>query len=231
MNRYFYDEHARTCDDEDFWGQVKRTVNGQPVDQHQIDLIVSAICAGLDIQPEDWLLDLCCGNGALSSLIFRRCRGGLGVDLSERLVEVAQRHFEVAGRETYRHGDALAFVAGESATDSFTKALCYGSFCYFSRDESRDFLRNLQRRFPSVTRAYLGNIADLDRIWRFFKPDAYQPGIENDPASPIGVWWSQDQLRDLAAAGGWHAEFFQPPDDFYAAHYRFDAILTRVDGD
>ena len=38
----FYKEHPKTCDPEDFWGQVKRTVNGKPIPQAQIDMIVES---------------------------------------------------------------------------------------------------------------------------------------------------------------------------------------------
>lgn len=78
---------------EDFWVQVKRTVKGQPVSQDQIDMIVSAMTAALDLSPDDILLDLGCGNGALTTYFFHRCRGGLGVDFSEFLISVARRNF------------------------------------------------------------------------------------------------------------------------------------------
>jgi hypothetical protein len=40
-------------------------------------MIVDAIGLGLDIGPHDVLLDLCCGNGAITDPVFARCRGGL----------------------------------------------------------------------------------------------------------------------------------------------------------
>src|SRR5262245_10350175 len=64
---YVFKNHPQTCDPDDYWGQVKRTVGGQPVSQEQIDLIVAAVKRGLQLGPEDTLLDICCGNGALTT--------------------------------------------------------------------------------------------------------------------------------------------------------------------
>src|ERR1700750_1427456 len=61
-----YDQYARTLPTDDLWGQVKRTVAGNPVDGSQIEMIVEAIRAGLQLTPDDNLLDIGCGNGVLS---------------------------------------------------------------------------------------------------------------------------------------------------------------------
>ena len=111
MSGYYYKEHPRTCDPEDFWGQVKRTVNSKPVSHDQIDMIVAAVCDGLALDRDDFVLDLCCGNGALTTYFFQRCAGGVGVDFSERLIEVARRHFVGKPAEEYLLQDAVEYVA------------------------------------------------------------------------------------------------------------------------
>ena len=58
-------EHPKTCAADDFWGQVSRTVNGVPVSQENIDIIVQAIRDGLSFSPDDVLLDIGCGNGGI----------------------------------------------------------------------------------------------------------------------------------------------------------------------
>lgn len=83
----------------DFWRQIKRTVNGEPVSDEQISMIVSAIRDALAFSPEDQLLDLACGNGALSQYFFDECENFLGVDVSEILIDVAKRYFEQPKRQ------------------------------------------------------------------------------------------------------------------------------------
>src|SRR5262245_37058383 len=100
-SHYLFKHHPETCDPDDIWGQVKRTVGGQPVSAQQISLIVDAIRSGLALAPDDTLLDLCCGNGALTTHLFEVCSGGLGVDYSGFLIEVAKARFMRRPSERY----------------------------------------------------------------------------------------------------------------------------------
>jgi len=65
-----YDAHARSVPADAYWAQVRRTINGEPIDGAQIALIVKAITAGLSLKQGDSVVDLGCGNGALSSYLF-----------------------------------------------------------------------------------------------------------------------------------------------------------------
>ena len=67
----FYKEHPKTCEPDDFWGQVMRTVNGKPVGEEQIQMIIDSVISTLEITESDVLLDLCCGNGALTDRLFK----------------------------------------------------------------------------------------------------------------------------------------------------------------
>jgi SAM-dependent methyltransferase len=226
--RDFYNAHAAQCDPTDFWGQVKRTVNGNPVSQDQIDMIVAAVRQGLDIRDDDVLLDLCCGNGALTACFFADCRGGLGVDFSDYLIEVANRHHVRRPQEAFVVQDVVEFLRLATDTGRFTKALCYGAMQYLGKPEAAEFLALTRRRFPNITRFFIGNLPDKERLHDFFTEGRYRPGIEDEPTSAIGIWRTPDEFADLAAAAGWRAEFRRMPRDFYAAHYRYDAVLTPL---
>jgi SAM-dependent methyltransferase len=221
-----HDAHARRCAPDDFWGQVRRTVGGRPVDEHQITMIEDAIRAALQIIANDVVLDLCCGNGALSNRIFACCRGGVGVDSSPFLIDVARRHFERAAEHVYILGDIEDYVATSPDPHRFTKALCYGSLQYLSRQAAASTLRALRRRFSGVSRLLIGNLPDRALLAAFYRAPDYVPGIEDDCEAPLGIWRTTAEFARLAAATGWHAEFSRMPSSFYAAHYRYDAVLT-----
>ncbi len=223
-----YEEHARGCDDTDFWGQVRRTVDGKPVPEEQITLIVAKMTEHLDLRPDDILLDICCGNGALSARFFRQCAGGLGIDYSETLVSVARRHFEMGPSFEYMSGEALGALHSMVEPARFTKALIYGSINYFSRENAEKLLAVVRERCVNVSRLVIGNVADLAHIHAFFGPERYEPGIEDKPDSAIGAWWSRDGFSQMAARAGWSTEYHQMPEPFYARHYRFDALLRPV---
>ncbi len=228
MTRYsmdFYNEHPKTCARTDFWGQVRRTVNGRPVDEQQIEMIVDAVCSGLELNPRDRLLDLCCGNGALTTRFLARCAGGLGVDRSPALISVAHEFFQRDPRETYHLDDVLDFAGSMTAPAAFDKAVCYGSFQYLPEDRAEALLATLRQRFEQVRRLYVGNLPDRELLGEFYRERDYEAGIEDDPGSAIGIWRTREQFSRLAALTGWEVEFRKMPEGFYASHYRYEAIL------
>lgn len=211
----------------DFWRQIKRTVNGVPVSEAQITLIVDAIRAGLDLQPDDVVTDIACGNGALSQYLFDDCAGWFGSDIDATLIATAQRHFASPPAYDFRCADAASYVATEPVPARYTKALCYGSFSYFSADEAHDVLATLHGRFTNLRRVYIGNLPDKDRAHRFYPAGTDYYAQLDQPQAAIGLWRSADEWRALAARTGWQIRFHQMPEDFYAAHYRFDVVLDR----
>jgi SAM-dependent methyltransferase len=227
MTSSFYKDYPKTRDPDDFWGQVKRTVNGQPVPQEQVDLIVDAVAAGLELVKDDVFLDLCCGNGALTTYFFERCAGGLGVDFSEYLIEVARRNFIKRPQEDFLLRDILDFVNGCADPERYTKGCCYGSVAYLNDDLVRTLLSALRRRFRGLRRVFIGNIPDKRFLHSFFG-EKYQPGVENDPDSPIGIWRTQDEFRALVETAGWRMEVRHMPKEYYWAHYRYDVILSSA---
>lgn len=59
-DRYYSERVARS---DDLLWQVGKTVNGEPVDRKQLQLIVGQIVSLLDLTPEDRVLDIGAGNG------------------------------------------------------------------------------------------------------------------------------------------------------------------------
>ena len=219
-----YDTHARSQPREDLWGQVRRTVQGQPLPSEQIDMIVEAIVRQLDLRPDDVLLDLACGNGALSSRLQPFCTASLGVDVSGYLVDVAQERF--AGRcHGFTVGDAATFCETVPVAGRFTKALCYGSLSYLPDAEVGRMLRALHARLPWLERVLLGNLPDLARVDLFRWPGVCLPLRE--PRSDLGVWRTVAEVANLAAPE-WRVTASVMPPAFHAAHYRFDALLERL---
>ena len=223
----FYKEHPKTCKPDDFWGQVKRTVNGQPVSQEHIDMIVDAVVTGLQLNQDDILLDLCCGNGALSAPLFSHCKGGLGVDFSEYLIAVANRNFTSNPDQNYILQDVVEFCDNPVTPQKFTKMVCYGSFSFIEHHRSESMLKLLHGKFPNLDRAFIGNCPDKSRIADFHGDRPFVPGTENDPDTPIGIWRTQEEFIRLAKLCGWHATIHKMPSQYYAAYYRYDVILSR----
>lgn len=220
-------EHPKTCAVDDFWGQVSRTVNGVPVSQENIDIIVQAIRNSLPLSPDDVLLDIGCGNGALSRYFFDECAGFQGIDFSQYLIQIAKDNFEKKPTHLFAETDAVEFVESEIDTDKYTKALCYGAFTYFSVDNAEKLLSTIATRYRNIDRILIGNLPDKDRAHLFYPEGVEYEPLLDDRESPLGIWRSKDEFRALASKTGWQVEFTVMPENFYSAHYRYDAVLSR----
>jgi SAM-dependent methyltransferase len=223
-----YDSHARSRDPDDFQGQVMRSLHGRSAGADQVAMIVDAIEERLDISPHDVLLDLCCGNGAVTDPIFARCRGGLGVDFTPYLIEVAKTNFERLPDRAYSLADALEFVETTEDTKRFTKALCYGAFQCLPESKAIGVLAALHGRFPNLQRIFIGNLPDLNRAGLFFEGNIPSPEELKRHDTRVGIWRTEQEIAKLAAESGWRPEVSRMPSAFFAAHYRFDAALTRA---
>jgi SAM-dependent methyltransferase len=223
-----YKEYPKTLAADDLWGQVRRTVNGKPVSDDQIAHIVAAIRAGLALRADDHLLDLACGNGALSRYFADDCAALHGVDFSPYLIEVATRLFARPPRLTFALADAAGYVRAEPAPERFHQVLCYGSFPFFTAADGATVLRELGRRFVNVRRVYIGNVPDRDRAHLFYPAGKVTAAELDDPAAAIGRWRTAAEWTELAAEHGWTARFHHMPREFYASHYRFDVVLERA---
>lgn len=230
--RSSYELRISSCGPTEFWKQVGRVNKDGPVGPDQIAMIADAIAKGLDLRPHDVLLDLCCGNGAITDLIFARCRGGIGVDFTPGLIDVAKTNFERPPDRLYQLADVLEFVEAAEDAARFNKVMCYGSFPTLLAPKAVGVLNALRRRFPNVQRVFIGNLPDINRARLFFERDmraellSLQELKRHDTG--VGTWRTEDEITKLAEQCGWRAEFSQMPAAFYASYYRYDAILTAA---
>jgi SAM-dependent methyltransferase len=223
-----HDAHARSVPASAYWQQVRRTINGEPVGEAQIEMIVNAIVTGLSLTASDLVLDLACGNGALSAHLFDRCAGLIGVDNSPRLIEVAQADFARLPNYRFCLSNAVSYLTQERNTSGFTKALIYGAFQYFSINEAGLILKYLNERFDHVAKVFIGNLPDKRCTDRFYRDRVPTEAELGDHEARIGVWYLPEEFRAMASTAGWRASCSKMPAEFYAADYRFDVTLERI---
>lgn len=222
---WIHKEYPKTVPPTDFWTQIKRTVNGKPVSEEQIQMIVKTIGKELLLSSNDMLLDLGCGNGALAHYLFKDIKSYVGVDFSEYLIEIAQKNFEIRPDFVFINDDALHYVETATSIDRFTKCLIYGMFSYLPKPGL--VLQNIARRFPLIKTVLIGNIPDRLLAGKFYGSVAPYTSLLDDRNSHIGIWYSKEQLSLLAEMAGWKVRIHNMPTDFYGSHYRYDAILYR----
>lgn len=225
--KFDHNEHAKSRAPDDFWGQIRRTVQGEPVSDEQIKMIVEAIQTSLQLNPNDSLLDLACGNGALSHLFFDSLAEYQGVDFSEHLISVAKKNFERSPSHQFMTMGAAEYVRQELHPKKFTKVLCYGSFSYFPAADAVEVLSTLFDKFSNVQTVFIGNLPDKDRAAAFYKEKQVTIEEMADHESQIGIWRTQSEFAQLATSAGWNSTFSVMPSEYYASYYRYDMLLSR----
>jgi 2-polyprenyl-3-methyl-5-hydroxy-6-metoxy-1,4-benzoquinol methylase len=215
--------HAET----DYLGQVGKTVHGQPVAEGLVDLMVADIVAHLALTPSDRVLDLCCGNGLITSRCASLCHEITGVDFSQRLIDVANTHFArpnvlyVVGDVRERQGIAL--------DRKFSKIYMYEALQYFDACDVTALLDTLQAVPSSMAPLFVASIPDAARKWHFYNTPALRDEYArraSEGTEALGHWWTRTELTGLATRCGYDIAFFDPHPHLHVAHYRFDALLT-----
>lgn len=124
--------------------------------EHQVDEIVRA----LRLEPGDRVLDVPCGTGRVATRLVSRGYDVVGVDITERFLEVARS----AGL-TVRHGDMRELPF----TEEFDAAICmWGSFGYFDDDGNLAQAKAAARSLKPGGR-YLIDTPSLETIYPHFR--------------------------------------------------------------
>lgn len=221
-SKYDYMQRPQQFDRTDFWRQVRRTINGQPVDEIQIKFIVDQILSVLDLQPTDHLMDIGCGNGALTSYLEPYVAKLHGMDHSEYLIEIALEYFS-SEKSTFELKN-IENAIGLNKYKEFNKVLIYGVSSFLSDDTLQKLLTWY---FNDNNRSMmLGNIRDREYASKFYgrNPSAIEL---DDISSSMGKWRERTWFENLANEQGIVVSFFKMPNEFYASEYYFDVLFSK----
>lgn len=222
-------EVATTYEETDFLRQVEKTVAGQPISPAELQTQVESVAQGLGLSPEDTVLDLCCGNGIMTTRIATACSRVVGIDFAEPLVRIALKYHNPANVSYYCMG-VLDPAVRTLPELPFTKVYMYDSLQHFSEDEWPALLDQLLATTAPGSVAFFGGVPDIDRIWEFYnteerRQDYYRRKREGREA--IGTWWNRLTVERAALEKGFECDILPQPPSVNTAHYRFNVRLTR----
>lgn len=226
MSEYIHKEFPKTVGRNEFWKQIKRTVNGEEVSEQDISNIVKQINDYMLFNDGDHLLDLGCGNGALASNFFPSIRWYTGVDFSDYLLDVAEEFFSPESVK-YINDNAENFIKNCETPESYSKVLIYGVMSYLGREGLIGVLSGINRKFVSLDSIFIGNIPNKLKAKTFYAAGGILDFDLDDKTSAIGMWWDPADLTKLCIDLGFKVELLYMPDSFYGSKYRFDMVLTK----
>ncbi|HEU4402495.1 MAG TPA: class I SAM-dependent methyltransferase [Candidatus Polarisedimenticolia bacterium] len=212
--------------------QVGKTVGGRPISEEQVDRIVTDIERGLGLEPNDVVLDLCCGNGLLTARIARRCRRVLGVDLSEPLLRVAERDHRPDNVAYARLPALQAARLPLPPGVRFNKVLMYEALQHFRTADLPSLLDAILALVGEGFVLFFGSVPDRALRRRFYDtPRRRLVSLARAllGRDAIGTWWERGVLRRALEDRGLEALFLEQSRELHTSHYRFDlAAVPRI---
>ncbi|MEM7373475.1 MAG: class I SAM-dependent methyltransferase [Bacteroidota bacterium] len=220
----FWDRQAKDHTDPHL--QVSRHSRKMSVDEALLDRIAEHIAKHLDLQPEDRLLDVCCGNGMLSSRLAVKCGEVVGVDLSEGLVQQAQSHFPRTNI-SYLQGDATRL--GEVVNGPFDKINLYFSFQYLdSFSKGKQALTEMLGLLAPGGTIFIGDVPDMRYLSVFYPSWIQRMKYHLNlmlGRSLMGKFWSEKELGRIAKGLDVSVSCLEQAPDLPYAHYRVDYVV------
>jgi cyclopropane fatty-acyl-phospholipid synthase-like methyltransferase len=225
----FWDRFPNKFARNEFLKQTGKTLHGQPISSEQLNTLVSDVVQKLKLQDIDRVMDLCCGNGLITSAIAKKCQLVIGVDFSNPLIKIA-REFHSAANVSWFCMSVLDMTPENiQQSTPFTKIYMYEALQHFQQEQLAQLIETLLVFSNKETVILLASIPDQSRLWSFYNTPERQREYgekKRQGTEAIGTWWEQSIIRDTCAAYNLQCEFLSQPKYLHTAHYRFDVRIT-----
>lgn len=217
--------------DNDLLHQVGKTVNKKPISKHQLHIIVNSIVKNLNLNQNDILLDLCCGNGMLTFELSKYVKRVIGVDFSKPFIKNAKLYKNAKNIEYINHDilnikELLIFNRNE-----ISKVLLYDALAYFKIRQLAQILYDLLHVSKSVKKIFLGSILYKKFRWKFFnswkRVMNYYVNIKFFNNKGLGTWWSDKSIKILSKKVGFNYKIIFQDKRLYTSHYRVDILIDK----
>lgn len=210
----------------DLFRQVERTIGGKPMAQDQIEIAVDGVIRRLAAGPDDFLLDLCCGNGLITVRLARFFRFVTGVDYSLELIRVAQERSSLEN-VTYLHRAAEDLRPEDFPMAEPTKVCMLSGLQYFTERRLDRLMQSLKAITGNELRLYFGDVPDAGKIHAFYNtPERWAEFKKRRAAGTeaIGTWWDRSHLISILEHAGYTAQVIELESERCTGHYRFDVL-------
>ena len=225
-----FNQHVALFEETEFLKQVQKTVSGQPITSVQLEALISDIHKALNISNDDFILDMCCGNGIITTEISKACRAVTGIDFSEPLINIAGK-YNKPENVTYFCMSVLDQNIKSLASKPFTKIYMYEALQHFEEDDLQKLLELILEISSSNPVIFIGSIPDEDKLWEFYDTDERREDYrrrKSQNQEAIGTWWNRKYIVDVCLQNGLECKFLSQNKLLHSARYRFDVRLTKL---
>lgn len=211
------------------FAQVARIGGTLHQDEEIIDEIVEHIVKVLELKSDDVLLDVCCGNGLLTSKLAKYCKKVVGIDISDVLINHAKNNFPEI---EFICADVLELNASTICKQhlSFDKINLYFSFQYFeSFDNGKKVIENLLPFVKKEGKIFLGDIPDSIKFFEYYNTplrliQLVKQTLQNK--NNMGKFWSENELKLICEQLKINGKKLTQPEQLPYSHYRMDWLIN-----
>lgn len=206
--------------------------------QYDFDKIADDIIDKIHFEPDDVVLDVCCGNAALAKLISKVCKEIHGVDHSAKLIESAKK--VIVPNSVNKEGELHLHLADAMDIDKlfpqdfFDKSYCYFSFQYFNKNKREELLQKLSGVTKRKGWIFLGDIPDKTRMWNFYesRQKFYREKISRllqfkEGECNLGWWIDPKEIVHWCDRNRLSASIMAQDKSMPHAYYRFDVLIRN----
>ena len=201
-----------------------------------LNLIIGDIISKLEINKDDVVLDVCCGNGIITRKVSDECKSICGVDFSVMLIDTAKQKNH-AENITYYMANALDLV-NFFPDNYFDKSYLYFSFQYFKRDIGSQMIKLLSQVTKTDGKIFIGDIPDKRRYsnyyntfgkrLRYFKNRILRILKNIEGEDSLGWWWHPKKMMKMCKKFGLECKILDQNEKLPYHRYRFDVLITNT---
>jgi len=224
----YYNARATAMDENAFLEQVGHTERGTAITDAQFESMVAEICALSELKAEDDLLELCCGNGVITSQLAKRVRTVVGIDFSSSLIEIARKNHP-ANNLRYEVRNALELGALRNPDGGkFTKVIMHAALQHFREDEFERLIQGILSVCAAKPTMVFGYILEKGKETLFYDtPKRKLTSIARrlTGRDVIGTWWDRGLIARTCVNQGLQCAFHDVDGGSDASLYRFDVKI------
>ena len=210
--------------------QVGRIRGGLSLSEKVSEEIIDHIVDKLDLQANDSLLDLCCGNGFLTSKLSKHCKKIVAIDLSTEQIRQAKKQFSAANI-SYHTGNVTQSNFYHS-DEKFDKINLFFAFQYFDHFQlGKKAITGILPYLKDGGTIFIGDVPNRKYLNRFY-PNLFQQIRYHIHQllgrNPMGKFWSEKEMQRIARDLGLKLSILPQPEHLPYANYRTDYLFVKT---
>ena len=213
---------------EDLFFQVGKTINKIPIADSLFQDMVEDIIQNLQLNDEDVLMELCCGNGIITLPLSTIVKQIYAFDFTDHLIESAKKHSQQSNIN-YTIGNAKSdFMELFQYEKKPRKFLMNDSLGYF---EPNDLVTIIKKINCDSFLFYITGVPCDELKWNFYNTPERKnhylkmQTLEENYNDGIGKWWKVEEIKTITDKLGLKVTIHNQPAAI--SNFRMNILISK----